>query len=202
MKINKKKIKWKKEGSIYVPNGTVRISKFLALTDNFDSYNNGDDLGSQRNWTNVVGSIKVTKPASDGVAESNTLNVNNWAFSRRTETWKDDQQSQVQIASLTITDVSIGPTVRNDVGGICYMAQRYYNGTSVFLTYFDGSNENTITSVTVGTLTVGEKIRISATGHGSGIRIKIDIDTGGGWTNYINYTGLAANRQINHGTPG
>lgn len=151
----------------------------LVAQDNFDSYVDNSNLDDAANWVGETGTINVRKPASDG---SLSPGVSAVGVYRHTATFSANQRCEMTIdaAGAGGNFDWIGPAVRVQTGAAtCYAV--VFSSTDLYLISVNAGTQATINSDSGMTLTAGNRIAIEASGSGTSTRLKVQVDTGGGW---------------------
>lgn len=187
--------------SVSSESNTVTVSNSLSPTaeDNFDSYSDSSSLAASAAWVSSTSDAVVRKPASDGsVYPSGNVTA---LLYHDTGTYGDDQRAEITIDAATTGGGFdwIGPAVRVQSGSASgYMV--VFSSTDLYLLSCASGTVVTLNSDTGMTLTAGNKIAIEATGTGTSTRLKVQIDTGSGWTD--KWTDVNPAADIDGGKPG
>lgn len=153
----------------------------LVASENFDAFSNNDLLDDGADWVATSGSIQVLKPGGDGYVVPSAGGVIGIAY--HTDTVNANHRAEATIQAVPAGNDEfnwIGPAVRCQVGA----ASAYgvvAGHDDLYLVKFNAGTQATINSDTSSTFSAGYKIAIEASGSGSATRLKVQIDTGGGW---------------------
>ena len=153
-------------------------SAFQTASDSF-AYTNTSLLGSQPNWTNIVGTIIVYNNGTASGCSGNAAGDNVCLYNQLT--WASNQYCQYYYVNVNGTSaVAGGPGVRLTLTG---------GGTGYYLTCLSGTiYVNMISGGSTSNLTnfaqavsVGTGVRLSVVGSGSSTRLTVSIDSGSGF---------------------
>lgn len=152
----------------------------LVASDNFDAYAGATDLGSEANWVATSGNIEVYKPAADSSLIPSSGGTIGIVYN--IATFAADQRGEVTIDAAAGSQLFdwIGVSVRCQSGSAsCYAV--IMGATDLYLIKINGGTQATINSDLGMTLVAGNRIAIEASGTGAATRLKVQVDTGGGW---------------------
>ncbi len=114
----------------------------LVVTDNFDSYDNASDLGSQTNWGTELGSMTVASSSGNGKVYPSEEDSPYLSSCYYNDTFNSDQYSKIGSMQGELSTYN-GVSVRNkgDGSGNCYA---YIASTSVRSLYKFVDGEGTV----------------------------------------------------------
>lgn len=172
----------------------------LVAQDDFDSYANTQDLGTAANWEVAGGtdSANISNLGGDGSVFNQAANsLYEWVGAG---SFNSDQRAEATIDTATGGAFEwIGITVRVQTGvqtGYWLMC----SSTDLFLYSFNAGTPTLIISDAAMSFSAGHRIALEASGAGTATRLKVQIDTGSGWTD--KWTNQNPPDDIDGGKPG
>lgn len=172
-----------------------------VITDNFDSYANGANLGAQTNWATYGGTgAIIVNTAGGGKVMAEPGNGNR--VCRRTDSTLGANQ-YAQVTFHTAASGAMGPAIRcQAVAFTCYEAHYDVAATTVYVGCIVGGTWNAVATIAATPLAAGNSLRIEATGTGAATRITVRKDIGSGWVTILNSQDPGVGLYIDGGVPG